>query len=235
MPLSATLHINELSNKLKQQGKKVYKFGLGQSPFPVPKVVVDELRSNAFQKDYLEVKGLKPLREAVAEYHSRRNGISCNAENVLIGPGSKELMFLLQFVYYGELVIPTPSWVSYAPQAKVIGRQHTWIKTKEENNWRLLPEDLYKICTSDQYKPRILILNYPSNPTGVTYTCDELKELADVAREHRIEGGDEFSSTVIDSRTFFPGSADLRSSLGAKGCSQFIRVFWQAQRHDDLI
>jgi aspartate aminotransferase len=186
MPLSATLHINELSNKLKQQGKKVYKFGLGQSPFPVPKVVVDELRSNAFQKDYLEVKGLKPLREAVAEYHSRRNGILCKADNVLIGPGSKELMFLLQFVYYGELVIPTPSWVSYAPQARVIGRQQTWIKTKEENNWRLLPEDLHKICNNDQYKPRILILNYPSNPTGVTYSCDELKELADVAREHRI-------------------------------------------------
>jgi len=131
MPLSATLHINELSNKLKQQGKKVYKFGLGQSPFPVPKPVVDELRTNAFQKDYLEVKGLKPLREAVADYHSRRNEIQRSAENVLIGPGSKELMFLLQFVYYGELVIPTPSWVSYAPQAKIIGRQVAWIKTKE--------------------------------------------------------------------------------------------------------
>jgi aspartate aminotransferase len=186
MPLSATLHINELSNKLKQQGKKVYKFGLGQSPFPVPKPVVDELRTNAFQKDYLEVKGLKPLREAVADYHSRRNEIQRSAENVLIGPGSKELMFLLQFVYYGELVIPTPSWVSYAPQAKIIGRQVAWIKTKEENKWRLLPEELHKICENDHYKPRIVILNYPSNPTGVSYSCEELQELADVARRHRV-------------------------------------------------
>ena len=186
MPLSATLYINELSNKLKQQGKKVYKFGLGQSPFPVPKVVVDELRTNAFQKDYLEVRGLKPLREAVAGYHSRRNDIECSADNVLIGPGSKELMFLLQFVYYGELVIPTPSWVSYAPQAKIIGRQIAWIKTKEENKWRLLPEELHKICENDHYKPRIVILNYPSNPTGVSYSCEELQELADVARRHRV-------------------------------------------------
>ena len=186
MPLSATLHINELSNKLKQQGKKVYKFGLGQSPFPVPKPVVEELRANAFQKDYLEVKGLKPLREAVADYHSRRNDIQRSAEHVLIGPGSKELMFLLQFVYYGELVIPTPSWVSYAPQAKIIGRQIAWIKTKEKNRWRLLPEELEKICNNDHYKPRIVILNYPSNPTGVTYTCEELEELARVAREHRV-------------------------------------------------
>jgi aspartate aminotransferase len=186
MPLSATLHINELSNKLKQQGKKVYKFGLGQSPFPVPKVVVDELRINAFQKDYLEVKGLKPLREAVAEYHSRRNDIHCGTDSVLIGPGSKELMFLLQFVYYGELVIPTPSWVSYAPQAKIIGRQIAWIKTKEKNKWRLLPEELHKICEKDHYKPRIVILNYPSNPTGVSYSSEELQELADVARRHRV-------------------------------------------------
>ena len=186
LPLSATLHINELSNKLKQQGKKVYKFGLGQSPFPVPKPVVEELRGNAFQKDYLEVKGLKPLREAVADYHSRRNDIQRSAEHVLIGPGSKELMFLLQFVYYGELVIPTPSWVSYAPQAKIIGRQTVWIKTKEKNKWRLLPEELEKICNNDHYRPRIVILNYPSNPTGVTYTCEELEELAKVAREHRV-------------------------------------------------
>ena len=186
MPLSATLHINEISNKLKQQGKKVYKFGLGQSPFPVPKPVVEELRANAFQKDYLEVKGLKPLREAVAEYHSRRNDIQRGADHVLIGPGSKELMFLLQFVYYGELVIPTPSWVSYAPQAKIIGRQVAWIKTKTKNKWRLLPDELRKLCDNDHYKPRIVILNYPSNPTGITYSCEELEELATVAREHRV-------------------------------------------------
>jgi aspartate aminotransferase len=186
MPLSATLQINELSNKLKEEGKIIYKMGLGQSPFPVPQVVVEELRSNAFQKDYLEVKGLKPLREAVADYHSRRNDIQRGAENVLIGPGSKELMFLLQFVYYGELVIPTPSWVSYAPQAKIIGRQLATIKTNEINKWRLLPEELHKICDKDHYKPRVVILNYPSNPTGVTYTCEELQELADVARRFRV-------------------------------------------------
>jgi aspartate aminotransferase len=186
MPLSATLQINELSNKLKEEGKKIYKMGLGQSPFPVPKIVVEELRSNAFQKDYLEVKGLKALRGAVANYHSRRNDIQRGAENVLIGPGSKELMFLLQFVYYGELVIPTPSWVSYAPQAKIIGRQVGWIKTKEINKWCLLPEELHKICETDNYRPRIVILNYPSNPTGVTYSCEELQELADVARRHRV-------------------------------------------------
>ena len=224
MPLSATLHINELSNELKHQGKKVYKFGLGQSPFPVPKPVVEELRANAFQKDYLEVKGLKPLREAVADYHSRRNEIQRGSENVLIGPGSKELMFLLQFVYYGELVIPTPSWVSYAPQAKIIGRQVAWIKTNEKNKWRLLPEELHKLCDNDHYKPRIVILNYPSNPTGVTYTSEELNELAEVARKYRvillsdeIYGELNFKGTHCSIAKFYPEGTIISSGL-SKWC-----------------
>lgn len=131
--LSATLWINELSNKLKKEGKTVYKLGLGQSPFPVPRSVVEELKVNAHQKDYLEVAGLSELREAVADYHSRRNNIQRNANNVLIGPASKKLMFLLQFTYYGDLLIPTPSWMSYAPQAFFIGRQIHWINTTEKN------------------------------------------------------------------------------------------------------
>ena len=224
MPISATLQINELSNNLKQQGKKVYKFGLGQSPFPVPKPVVEELKANAFQKDYLEVKGLRPLREAVADYHSRRNDIQRGAEHVLIGPGSKELMFLLQFVYYGELVIPTPSWVSYAPQAKIIGRQIAWIKTKDKNKWRLLPDELHKLCNNDHYKPRIVILNYPSNPTGVTYTCDELQELAEIAREHRvillsdeIYGELNFKGNHCSIARFYPEGTIISSGL-SKWC-----------------
>lgn len=185
-PLSATLWINELSNKLKKEGKTVYKLGLGQSPFPVPRSVVEELKVNAHQKDYLEIKGLSELREAVADYHSRRNNIQRSAEHVLIGPGSKELMFLLQFTYYGDLLIPTPSWVSYAPQAFFIGRQIRWINTTEKNKWRLLPAELDKICRNDSNRPRIVILNYPSNPTGVTYSVAELKELATVARKYRV-------------------------------------------------
>jgi aspartate aminotransferase len=185
-PLSATLLINEISNKLISEGRKVYKLGLGQSPFPVPQMVVDELRVNAHQKDYLPVKGLKQLRQAVADYHSRRNDIRRNAADVLIGPGSKELMFLLQFVYYGDLVIPTPSWVSYAPQAKFIGRNVDWLNTTEKNKWRIAAQDLENLCKRDPDKPRIVILNYPSNPTGATYSVSELKEIAGVAKKYHI-------------------------------------------------
>ena len=70
---SATLAINELSQQLIADGKEVFKFGLGQSPFPVPKIVVDELQKHAHQKDYLNVSGLIGLREEVANYHSNKN------------------------------------------------------------------------------------------------------------------------------------------------------------------
>lgn len=186
LPQSATLAINEKSNELKKQGRKVFRLGLGQSPFPVPQPVVEELKVNAHQKDYLPVKGLPQLREAVAEYHCRMQGVCCTADDVLIGPGSKELMFLLQYVYYGDLVIPTPSWVSYAPQAHMIGRQVRWIKTKRENKWRLTAEELKKQCNKDFEKPRIVILNYPSNPVGASYTEAELIEIAEVAKKHKV-------------------------------------------------
>ena len=183
---SATLAINEKSARLMREGRQVFRLGLGQSPFPVPQPVVDELRANAHQKDYLPVRGLYALREAVAGYHRRLHGIERSAEDVLVGPGSKELMFILQLVYYGDLVIPTPSWVSYAPQARIVGRQIHWVPTRAENDWRLMPEELDRLCKDDPSRPRILILNYPSNPTGDTYTVDELKALAKVARKYKV-------------------------------------------------
>jgi aspartate aminotransferase len=183
---SATLRINQLSEDLRKQGRKVYRLGLGQSPFPVPKPVVEELKVNAHQKDYLAVNGLYQLRCAIAGWHDRVQGLDFNENDVLIGPGSKELMFLLQLVYYGDLVIPMPSWVSYAPQAHIIGRHVRWLSTSPENNWLLMADELEKLCQNDPERPRLVILNYPSNPTGNTYTIEKLKELAKVARKYRV-------------------------------------------------
>jgi len=183
---SATLRINELSNQLKAEGRDIIKLGLGQSPFPVPERVVAALRDNAHEKDYLPVKGLKTLREAISRYINRREHMRSTWEDVLIGPGSKELLFMLQLAYYGDLLIPRPSWVSYAPQARIIGRSVHWLPTHGENNWQLTAEELDIVCRDDPSRPRILILNYPSNPTGCTYTEDQLLAIAHVARKYKI-------------------------------------------------
>ena len=182
---SATVALNALSNHLIAQGRRIFKLGLGQSPFPVPEPVVEALRRNAPCKEYLPVKGLPELRDAVASYHRRSSGIDCRGEDVLIGPGSKELMFLLQIVYYGDLVVPSPAWVSYAPQARIIGRPVQFLHTTRANGWRLAPEQLDALCRDDPDRPRIVVLNYPSNPTGGSYEEAELREIAGIARRYR--------------------------------------------------
>jgi aspartate aminotransferase len=183
---SPTMAINETCDRLRREGKTVAKLGLGQSPFPVPVSVVDELRANAGKKEYLPVRGLPALREAVAEYHHRRSGVPCSPRDVIIGPGSKELMFLLQVVHDGELWVPTPAWVSYAPQAQIAGRSVRFLHTRPEDGWRLLPGDLEELCVKTPGRSRILILNYPGNPTGKTYRREELKALAEVCRRHSL-------------------------------------------------
>ncbi|MGB0641200.1 MAG: aminotransferase class I/II-fold pyridoxal phosphate-dependent enzyme, partial [Myxococcota bacterium] len=144
---SVTVAINERSDELRGEGHDIIKFGLGQSPFPVPDCVVQSLRDHAHEKDYLPVKGLRKLRDTVAEFHAVRDHIEGRSgDDVLVGPGSKELLFLLQLVFYGDLVIPAPAWVSYAPQARILGRQVRMVPTSRDNGWRLTPEGLERIC-----------------------------------------------------------------------------------------
>ncbi len=185
---SPTLAINDLSRELQRKGKAVYRLGLGQSPFPVPVPVVEALKHHAHEKDYLPSKGLPELRAAVAEFHRLKDSVKRRADDVLIGPGSKELMFLLQLVYYGELIVPTPCWVSYVPQAKILGRRISLIDSRYEDKWHVTAEQLERHCECehDQYRPRILVLNDPGNPDGCTYTADQLKELAEVARRFEV-------------------------------------------------
>ncbi len=183
---SATLAINERMRAMIREGKTVFRLGFGQSPFPVPAPVVKALQDHAGEKDYLDVKGLLPLREAIAGYWKRKQQLDFSPEHILIGPGSKELLFLLQLVYYGDLVIPTPSWVSYAPQAQIIGRRVDWLPAPAENDWRMSPDILDRHCSEDPGKPRIVMLNYPANPTGSTYPTERLKLLAEVARRHKL-------------------------------------------------
>lgn len=187
MGQSATLAINERYRELKRAGRRVVNFGLGQSPFPVPGSVVEALRLAAAEKEYLPVKGLRELRGAVADFHCRHNRIEAQPEGVIIGPGSKELMFLVQLAFYGEIVVTSPCWVSYMPQARIIGRKINRIHTTYEQRWKITAaqlHDSFKLA-QDDFRPRLLVLNYPTNPTGLTHTADELREIAEVARRFK--------------------------------------------------
>lgn len=181
---SSTLAINELSLKLQEDGKTIYKFGLGQSPFPIPDIIVKELQYHAHQKNYLDVSGLLELREVVAKYHSKKNKYPYTADNIIIGPGSKELIFQTQLIMDGDLLLPCPSWVSYEPQANIINKKIHWLNTTARNNWHLSPQTLDELCKKIQIETKLLILNSPNNPSGTIH--GDLKTLAKVSKKHDI-------------------------------------------------
>ena len=181
---SSTLLINETSRKLEEQGKKIYKFGFGQSPFKVPENVVRELKDNAHQNKYLPMQGLSELRNAVANHTSKKKSYDYKSENVIIGPGSKELMFLLHVIFDGEIILPAPSWVSYAPQA-ILGRNKIQIlQTKRENNWFPTALEIEETILKDKNKNYLLFLNSPNNPSG--QICENLKEIANIAEKYNL-------------------------------------------------
>ena len=118
---SSTLIINEKCKKLISKGKKVYQFGFGQSPFPVPEKIVNTLKDNAHRKEYLSIQGLDELRKSISVYLKKKIGVNYPKENIVITPGSKEAMLLLHVAFNGDIILSAPSWVSYEPQA-IIGR-----------------------------------------------------------------------------------------------------------------
>ena len=181
---SSTLLINETSRKSEAQGKKIFKFGFGQSPFKVPESIIEELKNNAHQNKYLPMQGLLELRKAVAKYTSTKKNYNYKSENVIIGPGSKELMFLLHVIFDGEIILPAPSWVSYAPQA-ILGRNKIQIlQTKRENNWFPTALEIEEIISKDKNKNYLLFLNSPNNPSG--QVCENLEEIAIVAKKYNL-------------------------------------------------
>ena len=203
---SSTLQINEISNKLEKEGKKIFKFGFGQSPFKVPSKIVDELKKNAHQNNYLPMQGLEELRESIAQYISKKKNYKYLNSNIVVGPGSKELMFLLQILFEGEILLPAPSWVSYAPQA-IIGRNKIkWIQTKIENNWFPTAKEIEDVIKKDKQKKYLIFINSPNNPSG--QICTNLSEISELAKKYNLY----FLSDEIYSELTFEGNYESISN-----------------------
>ena len=181
---SATLAINEECNRLKRSGKKVYKFGFGQSPFPIPESIVSALKTNADKHTYLPMQGLEVLRLAIANFLNKNNKNNFDKEDILIGPGTKELMLLTQIAFKGEVLLPAPSWVSYQPQAFIAKNKVHWIQTTSSSNWFPTAEQLENKIKSIESKNLLLLLNSPNNPSGTV--CSNQQEIAEVAKKYKI-------------------------------------------------
>ena len=184
LKISSTLRINEISKDLEAKGKKVFKFGFGQSPFEIPENIILELKNNANKNKYLAMQGLLDLRREIANYSIKRNNYNYKSENILIGPGSKELMFLLNMAFDGDIILPIPSWVSYEPQGILGNNKIHWIETEREKNWFPSVESIEKIILKNKNKNYLLFLNSPNNPSG--QICENLEEIANLVRKYKV-------------------------------------------------
>ena len=220
---SATLAINEQSAALERAGKRPTKLGLGQSPFPVPPHVVERLRAHSDEKDYLPVQGLPQLRKAICDWHERTHGLQFEPHQIMIGPGSKELLYLLQLVSNTETYLPSPSWVSYAPQSHMVGGAVHWIPTTAASNFMLSEEMLEQSLNTTQHRP-LLILNSPSNPVGRMLSADTCLSISTVMRKKRgiilsdeIYGGVAFGAPHISPAHSYPEGTIISGGL-SKWC-----------------
>ena len=181
---SSTLLINEQCKAIEKSGGEVFKFGFGQSPFPIPQNIVDELKVHAFEKDYLPVNGLLSLRKSIHKTLLQKKLNHFSVDSVFVGPGTKQLMFLLQLAFDGDIILPAPSWVSYEPQSIISNNKIHWVQTKIENNWHVTSQEITEVLKQSTAKNKIIILNTPNNPSGTN--ANNLKELAEIFKKNNI-------------------------------------------------
>ncbi len=206
----ANLRINDQISAYRAECLKMgcdrdyHHFAFGQSPFSPPPTLVQAVAANSSKHAYLPTGGMAPLRDRIAQYYSNKFGIDCTGEQVVVGPGSKEMISIALTVLDGALIIPTPSWVSYLPQAKIIQKEVISLRTNRTDDYKLTPDLLIHGLGHVQSTRKILLLNHPHNPTGIVYTAEELTALAEVCRaEGVIVISDEiYAQTTFDMDSF---------------------------------
>jgi aspartate aminotransferase len=183
---SATLRINEEMQARRARGERVVHLGFGEAGLPVMPEVAEVLRDAAALNSYAPVTGSLPARTAVAGYLDRR-GIPTGPEQVMLAPGSKPLLFGLVESLPGDVVLPAPSWVTYAAQAALTGRRVTWVPVPEHTGGVPDPDRLDAALSrarDEGAQPGILVLTLPDNPTGTTADAETLSRVCALARDH---------------------------------------------------
>lgn len=188
--VSSTLAMNELVVQMRDSGRTVFHMGFGEAPFPAHPRLVNALREHSAQKRYLPVAGLPALRAAVAEHYARLAGINTDDYDVMVGPGSKTLLFALQMCIPGDVLLPVPSWVSYAPQAALLKQNVIPVELELSETGLSMDAGVLRQAIvqarANGLAPGKMILNYPSNPTGLTASDAALASIADVCRAEKI-------------------------------------------------
>lgn len=184
---ASNLMHNEKIREMMASGQTIYHFGFGQSPFPIMNKAADRLAKHASESAYLPVAGIEALRVAIRNFHNKYDSISFSADDVIVGPGSKELIFLLMNIFQGDILVISPSWTSYKPQVMLSGHKANVVPTSMEDEWKIRPEKFTQYLKDNNLSgTKLLIMNNPDNPTGTLYTQKELSDLSDVFKREKV-------------------------------------------------
>ena len=189
MASSPTLAINEAVAARRAAGRKTIHLGFGEASFPLHPLLNEALARAAKHTGYAPVAGIPSLRKAIAAYLERTRHLAFTPDQIIVAPGSKPLLYTLLQALEGDLLLPVPSWVSYAPHARLAGRRVIPVETDASDHHRLTPQALSDTLNRARFEganPRILIINTPSNPTGSMFSREDAQAIANWSREHGI-------------------------------------------------
>jgi len=183
---SATLGVSQKARELKAKGIDVISLGTGEPDFETP----DHIKAAAIEAikrgetKYTAVDGIAELKDAIIKKFRRDNELTYKADQIHVAPGGKPVIFnaLAASLNAGdEVIIPAPYWVTYPEVVNLLGGKPVPVEARIENGFKVTPDQITNAITD---KTRWLILNSPSNPTGMGYTRDEIKAIAEVLLKH---------------------------------------------------
>ncbi len=185
---SATLTITAKAKSLRAQGVDIIGFGAGEPDFDTPENVKKEgvaAINSGFTK-YTAVGGIDELKDAIVSSLKKDHGLEYSKDEVLVSCGAKHSIYNITQALFepgDEVIIPAPYWVSYPDQVTLTGATPVIINTDEAGFFKITPKQLEEKINK---RTKALILNYPSNPTGTTYSRGELEEIVKVALDARL-------------------------------------------------
>jgi aspartate aminotransferase len=183
---SPTLAVTARAAELRAEGKDIIGLGAGEPDFDTPEHIkaaaIEALEKG--QTKYTAVDGTVDLKNAIINKFKRENKLEYGSNQILVSCGAKHSLYNLFQATLNpedEIIIPAPYWVSYPDMAKLAGAEPVILKTTIDDNFKISPKQLHGAISE---KTRMIVFNSPSNPTGVSYSKDELTALAEVLLEH---------------------------------------------------
>jgi aspartate aminotransferase len=185
---SATLEITAKAKELKAAGHDVIGLGAGEPDFNTPEHIIEAAvkAMNEGHTKYTATGGLPALKQEIMKKFKNDQGLDYDANEIIVCSGAKHALYTLFQVILNkgdEVIIPTPYWVSYPEQVKLAEGVPVFVEGLEENQFKITPQQLRDAITD---KTKAVIINSPSNPTGMIYTREELEALGKVCLEHNI-------------------------------------------------